>query len=272
MAIEILAAPNLRTSYMKMVKHLRELSYDSLLLNFPENLEPLVRELVENKLSYKAFIKEVRKQKLVPEPIDGWRYTAEPLLKSLEDLKLRRHKMECYCYKDTNYTLISADVASKIAQLTLRASITRKIDVEDWKNILKGGMKHKREALEKEVDSIHEKSSNECSCASGLDGEQLEQCLIERGRRVKLTNIEEFYHPMPLEILEERLAKGDVPDEEAEELIMDHLEYIKNYILTSKNRDQAYYQWVYDKVPSLRPKIDPEEIRHLDVLLLPNDI
>jgi len=272
MAIEILVAPNLRTSYMKMVKHLRELSYDSLLLNFPENLEPLVREIVENRLCYKAFIEEVREQKLVPEPIDGWRYTAEPLLKSLADLKLRRHKIECYCYKDTKYTRFSADTASKIALLTLRASITKKIDLEDWKNILRDATKHKREALEEEVDSIHEKSSNECSCASGLDGDQLEQCLIERGRRVNLTNIEEFYHPTPLEILEERLAKGDMPDKEAEELIKNHLEYVKNYILTSKNRDQAYYQWVYDNVPSLRPKIDPEEIRHLDVLLLHNDI
>jgi len=60
MAIEILAAPNLGTSYMRMAKHLKELSYDSLLLNFPENLEPLVRELVENRLSYKAFIEEAR--------------------------------------------------------------------------------------------------------------------------------------------------------------------------------------------------------------------
>jgi len=190
----------------------------------------------------------------------------------LADLKLPRHKNGMLLLQRYELYRFSADVASKIARLTLRASITRKIDLEDWKNILREGIKHKREALEKEVDSIHEKSSNECSCASGLDGEQLEQCLIEKGRRVKLTNIEEFYHPTPLEILEERLAKEDVPDEEAEELVMDHTEFIRNYILTSKNRDQAYYQWVYDKFPSLRLKIDPEQIRHLDALLIPNDI
>jgi len=62
MAIEILAAPSLRTSYIKMVKRLKESSYDSLLLNFPENLDPLVKELVENRLSYKALIEEVREK------------------------------------------------------------------------------------------------------------------------------------------------------------------------------------------------------------------
>ena len=83
MAIEILAAPNLRTSYMKIAERLKELDHDSLFLNFPENLKPLIRDLVKNRLSYRAFIEEIRKRKLVPEPIDGWRYTAEPLLKSL---------------------------------------------------------------------------------------------------------------------------------------------------------------------------------------------
>lgn len=42
--------------------------------------------------------------------------------------------------------------------------------------------------------------------------------------------------------------------------------------LASKNRDQAYYQWVYDEVPSLRLKIDSEENEQLDVPLHPDDI
>ena len=73
-------------------------------------------------------------------------------------------------------------------------------------------------------------------------------------------------------MLEEQLAKGDISNEEAERLVRDHLDYIKNYILTSRNRDQAYYKWVYEKVPSLREKIDSIEIRHLDVLLHPDNV
>jgi hypothetical protein len=71
--------------------------------------------------------------------------------------------------------------------------------------------------------------------------------LKEKGNSVNLTNIEELYHPTPLEILEERLAKEDVPNEEVEKLIREHLEYVKDYILKSRNRDQAYYQWLCTK-------------------------
>jgi len=55
-------------------------------------------------------------------------------------------------------------------------------------------------------------------------------------------------------------------------LVKDHIEYVRNYILRSKNRDQAYYQWVYDKVPSLRQNFAPEEIKFLDILLHSNDV
>lgn len=180
-------------------------------------------------------------------------------------------ELEYYCYKDLKYNLLSADITSEIARLTLRVNIKRKINVEDWKYTLRKGIKYKCEVLNREVNSIHEKPSHKCSCISGLDGETLEQRLKEKGHRVNLANIEEFYHPTPLEILDERLAKGDIPNEEAEKLVKDHLEYVKNYILISKNRDQAYYQWTYDKVPSLRKIIDLEEIRNLNVLLHPYD-
>jgi len=271
-SIQVLATPNLRTSYMKVVDYLKRLSCEALFLNFPENLELLIRDLVKNRLSYRAFIEEVRERKLVPEPIEGWRYTAEPILKALAEARLRKAKLECHCYADPRYTKLSLDVSSEIATLTLRANIGREIDLEDWRSILLKGISLRRDALNKEADSIHEKAIGECSCVSNLDGENLEQRLTEKGHKTNLINVEEFYHRAPLEMLEERLAKGDISNEEAEKLVRDHLDYVKNYILTSRNRDQAYYKWVYEKVPSLREKIDSTEVRHLDVLLHPDNV
>ena len=270
--IQVLATPNLRTSYTKVVNYLKELGCDALFLNLPENLELLVRDLVENRLSYRAFIEEVRERKLVPEPIEGWRYTAEPILKALAEAKLHKPKLECYCYEDPKYTELSVDVSCEIATLTLRANIRKEIHLKDWRSILLKGISLRRDALSKEADSIHEKATGECSCVSDLDGENLEQRLTEKGHETNLINVEEFYHRTPLEMLEERLAKGDISNEEAEKLVKDHLDYIENYILASRNRDQAYYKWVYEKVPSLREKIDSIEIRHLDVLLHPDNV
>jgi hypothetical protein len=271
--IKILVVPNLRTSHMKAVRYLKEEpTYDKLFLDFPENLEPLVKALAKGELSYRDFFGEVRERRLVPEPIEGWRYTAEPLLKSMPELRRRKPELELYCYKDVRDTKRFVEMATEIAQLTLRANVTRKINVEDWRNILREGLSYKREALNNEVCFIYERTSHNSTCTSGMDGGRLEQRLAERGYQVSLTTVEEWYHPTPLEILEERLAKGDILDEEVEELVKGHLEYVRNYILTRKNRDQAYYQWVYDKVPKLREKIDPKEIEYLDVLLSPNNI
>jgi len=272
MPIEILVAPNLRISWMKTVAHLKKANYDRLFLNFPQNLEYLTTELSEDRLTYEDFIKKVRKEKLVPEPIGSWMYTAEPMLQTLKKMRRWKSAIKIYCYKGVEHNQVSARIASEIAALTLQTSLTEKVNVEKWKDAVEEGMKCKNGALRDEANFVHERASYYSICASGFDGRSLQQRLTEKGEEVNLTNIEEFYYPTPLETLEEKLMEGDLPDEEVEELVKDHIEYVKNYILRSKNRDQAYYQWVYDKVPSLRQKIDPKEIKYLDVLLNSNNV
>ena len=272
MTIEILVAPSLRISWMKTVAHLKKANYDRLFLNFPQNLEHLVTELSEGRLAYEDFIDKVREEKLVPEPVGSWMYTAEPMLRSLKKLKPWKATSKIYCYKDVGYDQLSAKIAGDVAALTLQTSLTEKVNVEKWKGAVVEGMERKKEALRAEADFIHERASYCSVCTSGFDGKSLKRRLLEKGEEVSLTNVEEFYHPTPLETLEEKLMEGDLPDEEVKKLVKDHIEYVRNYILRSKNRDQAYYQWVYDKVPSLRQNFAPEEIKFLDILLHSNDV
>jgi len=272
MTIEILVAPSLRISWIKMVAHLKKANYDRLFLNFPQNLEHLVTKLSQGRLAYEDFIDKVREEKLVPEPMGSWMYTAEPVLKSLKELKSWKVILKIHCYKDVEHNQLSAKIAGDIAALTLQTSLTEKVNVEEWKGTVVEGMERKQEALRAEADFIHERASNYSVCVSGFDEKSLKRRLIEDGEEVSLTNLEEFYYPTPLETLEERLMEGDLPDEEVRELVRDHVEYVRNYVLRSRNRDQAYYQWVYDKVPALRQKVDPREIKSLDALLHSNDV
>lgn len=267
MKVEIVAAPNLRISRMKVSRYLKETNYDTLLLDFPRNLENLTRELAGGELSYESFIEEVKERQLMPEPIESWTYTAEPLLRSLPKLKSRRPELELYCYEDVNYTKTFSKIATKITQLTLRANITGKIDIEEWKDALREEVDYRWEALNEEANLICEIAGQESICTSGLDGEELKQRLIEKGCQINLVKIEESYCPTPLEILKGKLAKGDVENEEAERLVKKHLKYVKRYILTSKTRDQAYFRWVYDEFPESREKIDVEEVEYLDRIL-----
>jgi hypothetical protein len=259
MTIEILVAPNLRTSWIKVVKRLEKGDYDMLFLNFPKNLEDLIVELAYDKLPSQDLIEEVRDKGLLPEPIGAWSYTAEPLLEFLAGIKYDKPYLEIRCYKDPNYTRIFADTASEIASLAFEARVTNKIKVEDWKLVLAKRIDRKLEALDSEAELIGANTIGDCACLSGLDGRGLEIRLVEHD--VKLVYIDEWYHPTPLQILEEKLAKGDVPYEEAEKLIKGHLEFV-DYVLKSEDRDQAYYRWAYDKIPSIRRKIDFGEIEH----------
>ena len=68
-------------------------------------------------------------------------------------------------------------------------------------------------------------------------------------------------------ILKRKIALRDIEDQELERLVQSHVEYVRSYIYRFKNRDRAYYEWVYDKVPWLRRKITKEEIKLLDSLI-----
>lgn len=261
--IKILAAPNLKISWMKMRSYLRGANYDSLFLNFPQNLENLIVELSNGKLTLEDFIDIVKERKMLPEPVGSWIYVVEPILKSLRELKQLKPNMEIFCYRDVEYSRISMQIASEIAILTLRTSITGKVNVKEWKSLLIKGIGYRWKALKVEADFIHERTSHYSICTSDLYGELLKQSLERKGEEVDLVNVEEFYHPTPLEILEERLMKEDVLDEEVGKLIGEHLEYVRDYILKGKNRDQAYYRWAYNKVPLIRQRISLEEIKAL---------
>jgi hypothetical protein len=104
MTIEVLVAPSLRISWMKMIAHLKKAKYDRLFLNFSQNLERLVTELSEGRLGFEVFIEKIMEQKLVPEPVGSWMYTAEPLLKSLKKLKAGSR---IHCYRDVEYDQLS---------------------------------------------------------------------------------------------------------------------------------------------------------------------
>ena len=93
------------------------------------------------------------------------------------------------------------------------------------------------------------------------------ESLMRSGFHVKIHYVERPYHFTPLIILERLMARGFIADREIERLVRCHLEYIRSYVYKFDNRDRAYYEWVYDKIPWLRERIDKEEIEALDSII-----
>ncbi|MCX8175620.1 MAG: hypothetical protein N3E48_00085 [Candidatus Bathyarchaeota archaeon] len=253
----IVGFPKLRKSYVKVGSWIKSIRYKALFLEFPRLLTDAVRSLGEG-LPYNYVLSEVKKQGLIPEPVGSWEYYAEPILKSIPQAKQNNPNMDIYCYRSSAYEKFSADMAVKITLLTLRSIITGKVDVREWKKILIEELRFSFKALEEEVEYITEVAKNYDAnvCLSGLAAKNIENLTRKEGFDVEVKYFDTPYYYTPLEVLrnklKEELEEGrENPDHVFENLIKQHIYYIKNYILLSINPDDAYDKWLKTEAKKL---------------------
>ena len=265
--IEVLPLPNLKIFSIKASAYLMERLglYETLFLDFPKEMEFLIEDLAGGRLTYEEFMDEVGFRRLIPEPMGSWEYTAEPLLKILHNLKHSFPQLEIHCYRTKEHEFRLNEVASSMACLTLQTAMTGRVDIREWRRVLEDNSQVGRETLIEERRLVNEKAYGRCICLSDLSGRLLKHALSEKGHLV-WTKYIAAYHFTPLEILERRWRRETLSDDEIEGFVRYHLEYLRDYIYLSSNRDEAYYKWVYDKVPWLRNRTDREAIRFLDFL------
>lgn len=268
-SIDLILSPNLRTSSMKTSHLLKERGgeYETFLLNFPVEMEEIVIELAAEHISYDELIDEVWRCDLIPEPRGSWEYNIRPLLEALPQLAQTLPNLTICCYGSKEHEFASMKVATMIARLILRTMITGEVEFEKWRDTLRASLEVDRNATEKEAEAILEKTGENSICLSDLGGRRFKRALRRAGLDVKILYVEKFYHFTPLMILKRKMSRGSVEDEELEGLVRHHVEYIRSYVYRFRNRDRAHYEWVYNKIPWLRQKINKEEIKLLDSLI-----
>lgn len=256
-SMEILITPDLRSSASKAAAHIEHnYGFETLLIDFPRSLHKHIKRLAEGELSQRELMREARERELIPEPIGGWAYTAEPILRTLPRLKLLRPELEIHCYRDSDAVFRASEIAVEVARLTLRALAAGKIEAELWRDLAKRSIESEDAAFRAEARYIREVAAgSHSSCLSGLGGRHLKETLQDHWDRIRLLYVEKAYHRTPLEILRSKLARHDLMDGEVEALARAHAEYVGRYILTSRDRDEAYLRWVEEKVPWLRERI-----------------
>lgn len=267
--IDLLLSPNLRISSMKASKLLQEKSSgcDVFLLNFPEEMEDRVVDLASEQISYDELIDEVRKLGLIPEPEGSWIYTVKPIIEALPQLARRSPNLAIHCYGSRENEFRSMEIAVRIIRLTLRTTLIGEVEHESWRETLRASIEVDKDAAENEAEKILRKAGDRAICLSDLGGRRFKNALVEAGLHVKVLYTDYTYHFTPLMILKRKITLRTVDDQELERLVLSHLEYVRSYVYRFKNRDRAYYEWMYDKVPWLRRKIKKEEIKLLDGLI-----
>ncbi|RLI12545.1 hypothetical protein DRO35_02845 [Candidatus Bathyarchaeota archaeon] len=246
--IDVLIVPKLRKSSLKAAKILRSSNYRVIFLDFPSNLQSLISEYIASHLKLQDLLCKIESLRLIPEPVSSWLYLNNPLLEALKRL---RKPAKVYCYGDVDYCHILAETSAKIARLTLRASITGRIDVKEWIRTLEE--RCRSEILEAEADFIGYKAEDESICITGISGWKIAKYIRRYGYQVRVRCVERLYHFKPLETLMFLMDTGSLTRKTATNLIREHVEFIREYLLTSKDLDEAYYSWIHKKHRDIKP-------------------
>ena len=69
-------------------------------------------------------------------------------------------------------------------------------------------------------------------------------------------------------VLKRKFALGHINEVEMKELVLHQVDYVRNFIYKFRNRDRAHYEWMYEKIPWLKQKINREEIKLLDRMIM----
>jgi len=243
--VTLISSPRLRSSTAKLAGLLLNLKHEALFLDFSREIEEYIRMLAEG-LPYSYVLAELKRSRLLPqETSETWEYHAEPLLRQLGSLKRRNPRLEVRCYGSSSYEYFSSQLAVKIALLTMRAMASSRVDVAEWRRLLEEEAEAGREALEEEAEllaSWAERYKTK-TCVSLVPKSALAGKLRERGLKVEVLEVEPDYKPTPLETLKVKVAEGKAGDLEIERLVKAHVNYVRKFVLTSRNLDEAYRRW-----------------------------
>jgi len=161
-----------------------------------------------------------------------------------------KQQLDIFCYKDQSYEEKSAQIAVKLSILTFNFASTGKTDLDVWRELLESELPMEAEAFEKEtsftVDVIEDHSDT--IYVSGVKGGSVFKLLQSAGQNVQLEYIDLPYYFTPLQILRNEIrleSKGKVLTEDRmEELIREHVDYVREHILKSSDLDEAYLRWI----------------------------
>jgi len=244
-----LAVLKLRKSFMKAAIYFRETKFNAILIPVPRTLQRFIEEYVLG-APYELLVEKIRSSKLISEPLAPWTHIIEPLLCALREMKHKPKQFDIFCYRDPTYEEKSAETAVRISTLTFNAGSTGKIDLEAWRELLESELLVEAEALEREisftVDVIEDYSDT--VFVSGVGGGLVLKRLRTAGYDVQLEYIDLPYYFTPLQILRNEVgleSKGRLLTEDRmEELIQEHVDYVREYILKSSDLDEAYLRWI----------------------------
>lgn len=233
----IIKPPTIKAS-LKTAELLKDKKFEAIFLNLPRAMDELVVEYLFG-ASYEEILEDIRRKKILPEPVEAWLKEIKPILDMLRDLK---SDVCTFCYRDNDAFEAEAKSALDIVLLTLRDSIRDDVSVKSWIEILSRRAQYTN-WLEKEIDYIVEEMKNyeESICISSFEGKKIKRQL-EGIVKTWVTYVDLPYHFTPLEILSREISSGKIDEERVKKLVKEHIRFIRDLVIP-KDLDTALEQW-----------------------------
>ncbi|MEM2092167.1 MAG: hypothetical protein QXR59_02640 [Candidatus Bathyarchaeia archaeon] len=248
--------PNLRTASEVVAESLKKVDFDILYLNIQRGLDHLIEDLALG-APYEQFIEEVKRLDILREPISSWERPLKPILLTIRGLKLRRPHLRFICYRSPELENLFVKKAERAAILTFRVNSTGRVDIEEWRRIIYEILDAGDSSIEDEARYIFETYSGiggrrRAICISDFSGRHILSRIRDAGINATLRYTVLPYHFTPMEVLVREAARmlrrgTNISGERIIRLVRLHAEFIREYILTSVDYDEAYNRWVRDK-------------------------
>lgn len=234
----IIIKPPTAKSSIGVANLLKSKNFEAIFLNLPRSMDSLMTEYILG-LSYEEMLEGIRRDKLLPEPVEVW--LKETVL-ILDGLKEEKSDLRTFCYREDGGFRAEVNNAINIALLMLRDSIREEVSVKEWLEAL-SRERDVKERVEEEVNYITEEAVNyeESVCVSGFEGRGMKK-RIERVMQTWIAYVGLPYHFTPLEILKRELSRGEVSEERVRELVKQHIKFIRELVIP-KDFETALEDW-----------------------------
>ena len=246
----ILITPNLRTYFLKASRIVSNAIFlvNTLFLPLPKEYEELISRYISNELNYNELMKVIIENDIYSSIYYKTYENIKPLLSILKRIKRKaKIKINIICYKRLRELMKESDILIKLLSLIAKIAIFNKIKYEEWLNVLREYKELQSEINKgtlREID-ISKLLSSSWIMICGFEGSYLKEKMREYGIIPRIRYITPYIFT-PLEQLIRVYMLGKINKSILRKLAIEISKYIHEYVLMSKDNDEAYFKWIRD--------------------------
>jgi hypothetical protein len=226
--IGVLVRPPTKRATNETIDLLGHVDFDAIFIDLPRDLECYLLDYLRHQ-NFELFVDQIY-ETMPPEDfpssiIRGY----EKLLSAICHIARGR---KVYCYGSVLKNKYETELAYYTAQLTLHDSITGKVSIDKWLNILTSRNYNFSEWIKEEAEYVASEAEkhNTPICIAGYGGFILKKNLSNYFKSwIKYTG--QPFHLPPIHVLTRIMSIRNMGQKEIVELIKEHIKFVREFII-----------------------------------------